>query len=193
MDRRQKKTRAAVFRAFSGLLEKKNYSAITVQEIIDAADIGRTTFYAHFETKDDLLKELCMELFDHIIQSAADSTHTHGLYSEGSAPKSVFCHLFQHLAENDNNILGLLSCESNEIFLRYFKNSLNDLVRSQLSNREYDGQVRLPEGFLVNYISSSFVETALWWVKSGLKHSPEEMSVYFMAVISPAICIASES
>lgn len=187
MDRRQKKTRAAIFRAFSGLLEKKNYNAITVQEIIDAADIGRTTFYAHFETKDDLLKELCGELFDHIIQSAADSTHTHGLYSDGSAPTSVFCHLFQHLAENNNNILGLLSCESNEIFLRYFKDSLNDLVRSQLSDREYYGQMQFPEGFLVNHISSSFVETVLWWIKNGLKQPPEEMSQYFIAVIAPTV------
>lgn len=187
MDRRQKKTRAAIFRAFSGLLEKKNYNAITVQEIIDAADIGRTTFYAHFETKDDLLKELCAELFDHIIQSAADSTHTHGLYSDDGAPESVFCHLFQHLAENGNNILGLLSCESNEIFLRYFKDSLNELVRSQLSGREYCEEVQLPDGFLVNHISSSFVETVLWWVKNGLKQPPEEISQYFIAVITPTV------
>ena len=106
MDRRQKKTRAAIFNAFSGLLREKNYNKITVQEIINRADVGRTTFYAHFETKEDLLKELCEELFGHIIASAADCTHTHGLYSDSSAPESVFCHLLQHLEENDNNILG---------------------------------------------------------------------------------------
>ena len=120
MDRRQQKTRTAIFSAFGKLLSKKNYNKITVQEIIDKANIGRTTFYAHFETKDDLLKELCEELFGHIIDSALDCTHTHGLYSNAAVPESIFCHLLQHLQENDNNILELLSCESNDIFLRYF-------------------------------------------------------------------------
>ena len=187
MDRRQQKTRTAIFSAFTSLLAEKSYSKITVQEIIDAANVGRTTFYAHFETKDDLLKELCEELFGHIIGSAMDCTHTHGLYSDGSAPESVFCHLLQHLQENDRNIISLLSCESSEMFLRFFKDSLNELVRSQFINQNRKANTDIPEDFLINHISGSFVEMVLWWIKGHRKQTPEDLDRYFRAVIEPII------
>lgn len=187
MDRRQQKTRAAIFAAFSSLLSEKSYSKITVQDIIDTANVGRTTFYAHFETKDDLLKALCEELFGHIISSAMDCTHTHGLYSDQSAPESVFCHLLQHLQENDKNIIGLLSCESSEIFLRYFRDSLNGLVQTQFVNQNRKNNTEIPQDFLINHISGSFVEMVLWWIKERMKQSPAELDFYFRAVIEPIL------
>jgi len=54
MDRRKKKSRQAIFKAFTELLSEKNYNQISVQEIIDIADVGRTTFYAHFETPEQI-------------------------------------------------------------------------------------------------------------------------------------------
>lgn len=187
MDRRQQKTREAIFKAFGTLLEHKSYHNITVQEIIDEANIGRSTFYAHFAAKDDLLKELCRELFGHIVSSAMDCTHTHGLYTDGSAPESVFCHLLQHLQENDNNILGLLSCEGNEIFLRYFKDSLNELIDTQYVKGNRRNSLSLPDDFLVNHISGSFVEMVLCWIRGNRKQDPEELDRCFRAVIEPVL------
>lgn len=188
MDRRQQKTREAIFGAFSSLLSQKNYSKITVQEIIDEANVGRTTFYAHFETKDDLLKGLCSELFEHIIDAALDRTHTHGLYSSSEAPHSVFLHLLQHLQENHRNILGLLSCESNDLFLRYFKNSLSRLIRRYIDNYPCVQVRSVPEDFLVNHISVTFVEMVLWWLNNQRKQTPEELEGYFLAVIDSILC-----
>lgn len=185
MDRRQLKTRNAIFRAFTTLLENRSYTAITVQDIIDEANIGRSTFYAHFETRDALLEALCRELFDHIMGVAMNQPDTHGLYTCTNAPTSAICHILQHLQENDNGILTLLTCQSNQIFLRYFKLCMDELVRVRLLN----GQVRsdLPREFLINHISGSFVELVQWWVEGGCTQSPQQLDACFRAVTEPII------
>lgn len=185
MDRRQKKTRDAIFFAFTSLLSQKNYNQISVQEIIDEADIGRTTFYAHFETKDYLLKDLCEELFGHIIDTAMGLPHGHYHYSCGNETDSVFLHLLRHLQENDRNILELLSSQNNEIFLKYFKSNLKKLIITQYADKGLLKNTQLPEDYIVNHISSSFVETVGWWVSRQMKETPEEITEYFLAVIEP--------
>ena len=179
MDRRQRKTREAIFNAFIAILSKKDFNSITVGEIIEKADIGRATFYAHFETKDFLLKELCEELFCHIFDSVGDSHNDHRHIFECEAPDSVFLHLFQHLKKNDNNILALLSGQNNELFLRYFKANLQKLVASQLTMFDSQKTKSLPESFRINHISAVFVETVCWWVNNGMKETPETINQYF--------------
>ena len=183
MDRRQQKTRKAIYEAFTALLAEKPYSSITVQNIIDAANVGRTTFYAHFETKDELLRSVCEELFGHIVISAMD--HTGGLYSDDAAPPSVFCHLLQHLQKNDSNILGLLSCESSDLFLQYFKESMKELIRSRFAIRTEELSTEVPQDFLMNHITGSFVEMVNWWVRGNMQQTPEELDRWFCAVIEP--------
>ena len=160
MDRRQRKSREEIFSAFTRLLEKQAYHQITVQDIIDESDIGRATFYAHFETKDYLLKDLCEELFGHMLR---------------------------HLQENDRNILALLSSQNNEIFLRYFKTNLKKLIKTQFADTGKLKESKLPEDFLVNHISVSFVEMVSWWLTHGTKETPDELAEYFENIIAPLV------
>ncbi len=182
MDRRQRKSREAIFKAFIELLSEKDFAHITVGEIIEHADVGRATFYSHFETKDYLLKELCEELFCHIFDAMHDdNNHKHIFDCE--APDSVFLHLFQHLQKNDNNVLELLSCRNNELFLRYFKANLEKLVSNQLGLFESRKSDKLPDGFWVSHISSTFVNTLEWWIDNGMKESPETINEYFFLAV----------
>lgn len=183
MDRRQKRTREAIFQAFTGLLSEKSFEKITVGEILERADVGRATFYAHFETKDFLLKELCEELFCHIFDSVSkpETQHRHIFTCEEG--DSVFLHLLKHLKNNDNNILKLLVGQNNELFLQYFKKGLLRLIKSQLSLFEERKSTLLPEDFWINHIASTFVETVRWWVDHGMKESPETVAEYFSLAV----------
>lgn len=186
MDRRQQKTRAAIFEAFSALLSEKPYSKITIQNIIDRANIGRSTFYAHFQTKDSLLEDMCQELFEHIVDGVMNDNHPSDDHQHTGLPDPVFCHLLEHIAENTNHLRDLLISESSDFFLRYFKASLSRLIASYLLN--HHKEIPVPEDFLLNHISGSFVEMVQWWVrKNKMQATPKELNAYFQTVIEPLL------
>lgn len=187
MDRRQQKSRQAIFEAFSKLLSSKSYTRITVQEIIDEANIGRSTFYSHFETKDDLLKEMCTDLFNHIFSDSLDTEGTHDFSIPDGNPNSMITHILYHLRDSKKNIVGILTSESGELFLRFFKQYLNELITQHLLIGVKRKNANVPDDFLVNHISGSFVEMVQWWLKNNMKQSPEELAECFLSVIIPVI------
>ena len=177
MDRRQKKTRNAIFDAFIQLLGEGDYGKITVGEIISRADVGRATFYAHFETKEFLLRELCRELFDHVFHDQGSALF------HCDAPDSVFLHLFQHIGRNDSNVLRLLRCRNNELFLTYFRENLALALQSQLPKFEERRHPSLPEDFWVDHICVTFTQTLRWWVEKGMTLSAQQITDYFMLAV----------
>lgn len=60
MDRRTEKTRQSIIDAFVKLTNKSGYEKVSVKDIIQEANIGRSTFYDHFETKDELARYICI-------------------------------------------------------------------------------------------------------------------------------------
>ena len=183
MDRRQRKSREAIFNAFSVLLSKKDFNRITVGEIIDLADVGRATFYSHFETKDFLLKEFCEELFCHVFDAQSNCENGHRHIFDCDSTESVFLHLLRHFQKNDNNILLLLSSENNGLFLKYFKKELEILTEKHFEMFETERNKALPRSFLINHIASTFTETLRWWLDHGMKESAEVISEYFFKVV----------
>ena len=183
MDRRQRKTRKAIFEAFITLLSKKHYNNITVEEIINLADVGRATFYAHFETKDFLLKDLCTELFDHLFHAESDIDGNSANLFHCNMKASPFLHLFQHIQENDNNLAKLLLSKNNELFLEYFKTGVKALVIEHLPDFKEERPSIIPEDFWVNHITSTFIETLRWWLERRMDLSPAKINEYFLLLV----------
>lgn len=179
MDRRVQKTRDSIFMAFSSLLSTKKYSQITVQEIIDTANVGRSTFYAHFETKDQLLDELCRDIFEHIFSEDLSSEKSHN-FSGATDFEAKITHILYHLKESKHDMKSILTYESADIFWNYFKKYLERLFSGFINVEKYHG---VPEEFLLNHMAGSFVEMVKWWMKKDMKPEPEVVTGYFMTVI----------
>ena len=174
MDRRQRKTRQAIYDAFTTLLEKKNYSNITVQDIIDEADVGRSTFYSHFETKDELLKSLCTEIFNHVFSEKLAKESTHDFSDRDKELKGEITHILYHLKDSRSYIKRILSSESGEVFMAYFKGYLEELFKNELDDIKTD----IPKDYVLNHMVCDFTETVRWWMQHE-EYSPEEISGFF--------------
>jgi len=178
VDRRQQKTRGAIFRAFSTLLEIKRYGNITIQEIIDEANIGRSTFYAHFDTKDELLRAMCTDIFSHVFSDDLISEKTHDFSGNNNGLETKLTHILHHLKDSEKNIVGILSCESGELFMKYFKGYLTEMFSKYLNGTN----VNAPADFVLNHLVGSFAETVKWWIDNSMKYTPETTAKYYMEV-----------
>jgi AcrR family transcriptional regulator len=177
MDRRQRKTREAIFRAFTGLLKEESYGKITVQRIIDRADIGRTTFYAHFETKDALLESFCADIFGHVFSEGLGREETHD-FSRSRDLRARLTHVLYHLQEHMEYLPGILSGESRDVFMGFFKEHLRELF----SGVAAPGAASVPQDYVLNRLVCDFAETVQWWSRNS-RYSPEEISGFFFSAV----------
>lgn len=181
MDRRQQKTRQAVFAAFEELIAKKRYNDITVQNIIDLANIGRTTFYAHFETKDSVLDALCEDLFSHIFKEHLTEEDTHDFSAAGPSENNQLTHILYHLKADKTRYRKLFTGESADIFWLRFKTRFESELKTLMQSGDWQIPRGLPPELFTHLYVGSFIDTVTWWFGENCAESPEQIVSYFEA------------
>lgn len=152
-DRRVRKSRAAIFGALEELLQQKSYSSITVGDIIELADVGRTTFYAHFQTKDALFDELCKDIFAHVLAPMPEDGHS---FSTDGAEEQLL-HVLCRLSEQRERLAPLFSSPSSHLFWEAIEAHLVTFFAERIGS---GGQVRsgLPDGLYAEHLGKTFCE-----------------------------------
>ncbi|MGI6032116.1 MAG: TetR/AcrR family transcriptional regulator [Coriobacteriales bacterium] len=179
MDRRQKRTRDAVFRAFEELAAQKHYSEITVADIVEKANVGRSTFYDNFETKDALLDELCEELEGHILEGMAPHGTDVHQESFGDSAEERISHLLYHLARSHSGIFAKLVAEGEPRFAVAFGRIATPLLEQSMPGKATGAPAELRRRVLVE----SLRETVAWWVMSGEKAKPESVARWYVEML----------
>lgn len=178
MDRRQQKSRAAIISSFRKLLKTHRYEEITVQDIIDAANVGRSTFYAHFETKDALLDAMCRELIGHVLESTQPSDVDCAYVEDQNDLVTHLAHILFHLKEIKSDVQSLLRSNGSQPFFDSLADKLMILFRADPMFVRWN----VPPQYAEYIFVSGFLATVRWWASNGMKESPETVARYFLSI-----------
>ncbi|MCK0473712.1 TetR/AcrR family transcriptional regulator [Halalkalibacter sp. APA_J-10(15)] len=183
-DRRVLKTRQAINEALISLMEEKKYSKITIQDIIDRANVGRSTFYSHFATKDELLfssVEDFLEILNQYIKSYIEQ--------DGDKPRMIsVIELFEHIQEDSKTIKGLFKTDGADLFFEKVEAYWNDGIEEYLQSKLPLGEEpKVPIKILTNHISSTLMNLLKWWVNNNMSYTPYQMEQYFRYLVNPCI------
>ncbi|MEP7136786.1 MAG: TetR/AcrR family transcriptional regulator [Chloroflexota bacterium] len=177
-DRRSQRTRQLLSDALVGLIREKGYSAITVSDIIERANVGRSTFYAHFRDKDDLF----VGELDRVID-VLDKSVIHESDEENSLFPSLG--LFRHVGEEYELYKALAWGSGIDLLTKHIQKSVVEKIEESLKKSRKEFNVPIP--ILANYMAGSFLTLLKWWLDNKMIYSPEQMNEMFKELTLPGI------
>ena len=186
-DRRSNRTRRMLKDALLSLILEKGYDAVTVEDITERADLGRTTFYLHYKDKEDLLVEsietIASELVEYISQSnmLPIATDSGPQPSEGYMPAIQL--VFRHAGDNAM-LYRIILREAGAVLASDRLRSIINAAASQIMSarlKENPPEVLplIPLEVLSNYFAASLLGLVTWWLESNMPYPPEQMADIF--------------
>jgi AcrR family transcriptional regulator len=182
VDRRVQKTRQALHQALIVLILKKGYDAVTIKDIIEAANVGRSTFYAHYSDKDQLLQGGLADLRKLLLAHQKTAADACGLKRIGFSPA-----LFEHAANYRNVYRAMIGKRAGTVVLNRMRALLTDLVNAELALRPLSGPAKeLPRTAVVDYVVGALLSVLTWWVDEKVSIPATEADAIFrrLALVS---------
>lgn len=171
-DRRSQRTRHLLSAALVELIREKEYNTITVSDIIDRANVGRSTFYTHFRDKDDLF----VGELDRVIELLSQR-----IPNQEEMPFFPSLGLFRHVGEEYQLYKSLLWGPGIDLLIKHMQKSLSKRIEQGLLESGKEFNVPIP--ILANFIAGSFLTLLQWWLENKMVYSPEEMDKTFKELI----------
>ena len=179
-DRRTRRTRSRLSGAMVELIKEKRFDDITVQNVIDRADVGRATFYTHFRDKEDLFEQQWQQ-FNRLLAEKIDWQKAG---QESFFPVTFF---FQHLQDSQSFYCGLVrSGKIDGIFksgVEYFSGHIEATLNERLKQQA----VAIPIPILSHYLATEFFALLKWWLDGRMPYTPETMDKIFHRLVNPTI------
>ena len=177
-DRRVGRTRQSLHQALLSLTTERGYDAVTVQDVLDRAQIARSTFYAHFRDKDDLL----LAGFEEMQGSLPGTLFAIAPENRAGNPEFGIA-LFRHVYEHRELAKAFLRAGGGTMAYQNLRNILVVETRSWLANSGGAVGQGVPAEIVVQYVVSSLFGLLTWWVDHDFPHTPDAMGAYCQELI----------
>lgn len=186
IDRRVVRTRELLHHALMSLILEKGYEEVSVADICDNANVGRSTFYAHFTCKDDLRRHGV----DHVRRSIIDQ-HREAVAAHGDRHERTFAFsliMFEHARDHLDRYRALIGSDGGSVVLATIRQTLSDLVRDELAaGADKESGEAIPRELVVQYVVGAFMDVLTWWLDSGAKLPPEQIDAMFRRLATDGI------
>ncbi|WP_213451705.1 TetR/AcrR family transcriptional regulator [Rhizomonospora bruguierae] len=179
VDRRVRRTRRELHEALIALVLERGYEKITVQDILDRADVGRSTFYAHFRDKESLL----LASFDDVrerLWADLDDTARPG-------PDYPVRALFEHAYRHRMVYQALCGRRGGDVVRRHLHRLLADLLAAHLRPRLAAAGSGVPVEVAAEFCASAAIGLLIWWVDHDFRYGPERLARMYHALAAPGI------
>jgi AcrR family transcriptional regulator len=161
------------------LMLEKRYDTITVQEIIDRANVGRSTFYSHFLDKEDLLQGEVKRLVDTLVGHMDQSDGNRIIPS---------LELLRHVHESRALIRALVRGRAIEPVLTTMQAHLSLHVESRLSRlMDATSKPTVPLPIVAQYVAGALLTLFQRWLEREMRESPEKLNDYFIQLVHPSV------
>jgi AcrR family transcriptional regulator len=178
-DRRTQRTRQTLSHALIALIQEKRYEAITVQDICDRANVGRSTFYTHYQDKDDLLASN--------FQEAMNSLGSQVEWRNGQFIFPV-AQLFQHVKEHHHLYKALAWGGGFDVLLRAGQRQWHTQIEAHLVTLLTNGRnPAIPLEVITTYLAGVLQTLLLWWLDRKMPYSPEHLDEMFQQLVMPGV------
>ena len=186
-DRRVRRTRRLLREALLALVVEKGYDRVTVQDVLDRADLGRATFYAHFRDKEDLLTSGLAEL--RATLRGAMVAYARGELGPPGAGLAATRALFGHIVDHRRLYRALVSSRTGAVVVRQVRAELVGLAREHLEDMlaQHHSQARVPVEVQAEFTVGALLGLVTWWLDVGLPYSVDQMAAMWEQLITPAL------
>jgi AcrR family transcriptional regulator len=186
IDRRVARTRAMLQQAHISLILEKGYEATTVEDICDAANVGRSTFYAHYTSKDDLRRSGLENLRRLLVDRQNEALATAGDIRDRSLSFSLT--MFEHARDHIDLYRALVGGRGGAVALGAIRQILSDLVRNELAATVRQKSVDvISRELVVQYVVGAFMAVMTWWLDGGAKLPPHRIDAMFRRLATEGI------